>query len=124
MHDVLNEAGVFVYAVLAAGILSIAYAWQYARSRDPEKLWRWCCLTALAFAFGLLGSVAGVQASVQYISIHSDSERWLFLIGLRESLHNTSIALVFIIIDLLVLLCVPRHAATVRLTAAQQQPTA
>ena len=121
MHHVLNEAGVIVYAVLVAGILSVAYAWQYARSRDPDKLLRWCSLAALAFAFGLLGSVAGVQASVQYISTIPD--RWLFLIGLRESLHNTSIALTFIIIDLLVLLCVPRQADTARLTTTQPQST-
>jgi hypothetical protein len=106
--DLIREAGFPVYPLLIAGILSIRWAVLYARSREPEHRFKWLGLTALTLCFGLFGSALGLQASVQYIS--STPEKWLFLIGLRESLHNTTLALGFVILDLLILLLVPRRA--------------
>ena len=107
--EMIREAGVFVYGVLVFGALSVGWAVTYARTRDAEQRFRWLVLTSLAVAFGVLGSALGLQASVQYITTTPD--KWLFLVGLRESLHNLSLALGFVILDLLLLLAVPRESA-------------
>lgn len=108
--DIFREAGFAVYPILVFGVLSLRWAGQYARGRDGEARFRWLVVLGLTLAFGVLGSATGLQASVQYITTTPD--KWLFLVGLRESLHNLSLAVIFAIADLLLLLLVPRAGAT------------
>jgi hypothetical protein len=106
--EFLREAGFCVYPLLACGVLSARWAALYARGREPEQRLRWLALMGLTLAFGALGTVTGLQASVVYITTTPD--KWLFLVGLRESLNNGALALGFVILDLVLLLAVPRRA--------------
>lgn len=108
--EIIREAGFYIYGVIVFGVLSARYAISYARTRDAEQRFRWLCLVALTLAVGVLGSVAGLQAAAKYISTTPD--KWLVLVGLREALHNTGMALCFTILDLLLLLFVPRRNNT------------
>jgi len=109
MLEMIREAGVFVYGVLLFGTLSLRWAVLFARTRDSADRAKFFTLVALAVAFGLIGSLVGMQVSVKYITTVPD--KWLFLVGLRESLHNLTLALGFVIADLLSLLLVPARAA-------------
>lgn len=110
------EAGVFAYGILVFGTLSLRWAVKYARQRTVAPRFRLLILMSLTAAFGLLGCAAGVQASVQ--SIATAADRWLFLVGLRESLHNLILAGGFIICDLLLLLTVRRETTAAVIPSA------
>jgi hypothetical protein len=99
-------------AIVSFPAAPIGWAAQYARTRDPDKLWRLIVLGLLTVVLGLLGTATGLQASVRYI--HDIPAKWMFLIGLREALNNFVLALCFVSIDLLVLAFTPRRAAATR----------
>jgi len=105
----IREAGFAAYPLLVCGLLSLRWAAAYARSGDSQQRTRWLGLLGLTVAFGLLGTVTGLQASASYVAMTPD--KWLFLVGLRESLNNSALALAFVIIDLVLLLAIPRRAA-------------
>ena len=104
--DILREAGFYIYGVIIFGVLSARWAFIFARTRDQEQLYRWLCLLGLTLAVGVLGSVAGLQAAARHVT--DIPEKWLVIVGLREALHNFGMALCFTIVDLLLLLVVPR----------------
>jgi hypothetical protein len=58
-------------------------------------------LTVLA---GILGTATGVQRSAQALFELPPDERWIFFIGLYESLHNLTMALVLVVLSTLGLL--------------------
>jgi membrane-bound metal-dependent hydrolase YbcI (DUF457 family) len=108
--DIIREAGFYIYGVIVFGMLSARYAISFARTRDAEARFRWLCLVGLTLAVGVLGSVAGLQAAAKYSAAAPD--KWLVIVGLREALHNLGMALCFTILDLLLLLFVPRRSST------------
>ncbi len=87
-----------IWPVLAFGLialtLSILYALKPRRSRYALVVG----FSAATVFAGFLGALTGVQNSVRYISKVEDGERWLFLVGLRESLNNTVCAFVIVTI--------------------------
>ncbi|HKU39999.1 MAG TPA: hypothetical protein VJR89_17685 [Polyangiales bacterium] len=103
--EFIREAGVSVYPVLVAGVVSLAWAARYARARAPDDLSKLMLLAALTLVLGALGTATGLQASVRTIA--SVPEKWMFLIGLREALNNLVLALAFVSLDLIVLAFVP-----------------
>lgn len=105
--EIIREAGFYIYGVIVFGMLSVRYAISFARTRDAETRFRFLCLVALTLAVGVLGSVAGLQAAAKYAA--TNPEKWLVIVGLREALHNIGMALCFAILDLLLLLFVPRR---------------
>lgn len=105
--DFIRDAGVVVYPVLVTGLVSIGFAARYARGRDPEDLAKLIVLALLCLSFGALGTATGLQASVH--SIAATTDKWVYLIGLREALNNLVLALCFAIVDLLVLAVAPRR---------------
>lgn len=50
-------------------------------------------LLALTMMAGLFGTALGVQVSAEHIGEVDADERWIFLLGLRESLNNIVAAL-------------------------------
>jgi hypothetical protein len=107
--DFIRDAGVGVYPVLVSGVLSVAWAVQYARTREPDALSKLVMLGLLTLVFGALGTLTGLQVSVRYIA--AIPEKWLFLVGLREALNNVVLALGCVALDLLVLAFTPRKPA-------------
>ena len=98
----MHEAGWGIWPVLAFGgvalVLSLIYAVKPRRSRYALVV-GFSVATVLS---GFLGALTGVQNSVRYISRVEDGERWLFLVGLRESLNNLLLA--FVVVTLACLL--------------------
>ena len=92
----MYEAGWGIYPVLLFGAVALALALAHAvrprRSRYPLVV-GFSAATVLA---GFLGTLTGVQNSVLYVSKVVESERWLFLVGLRESLNNMVAAFVIV----------------------------
>lgn len=96
MKMFMMEAGWGIYPVLlfggAALILALTYAARPRRSRYALVV-GFSTATVLA---GFLGALTGVQNTVLYVSKVVESERWLFLVGLRESLNNMVAAFVIV----------------------------
>jgi di/tricarboxylate transporter len=103
--DFIREAGLAVYLVLVAGVLSTVWAVQYARERNPQTLTRLIVLSLLTLMCGAFATATGLQASVYGLS--RTPEKWLFLIGLREALNNFVLALGFVIVNLLLMVVLP-----------------
>jgi len=102
MIEFIREAGFGVFPTLAFGLAALFVG--VRQLRDPERarvpIAGW--LIALTVAAGALGTVTGLQASVSFIEQTSD--KWLFLIGLRESLNNLVVAFILSILTMLCLL--------------------
>lgn len=105
MLEFIREAGWGIFPVLIFGALSLGAAVQYVRTRSAEWLALLCALSVLTLLAGALGTATGLQASARYIGDVSLDEKWIFLIGLRESLNNATAALVIVTVDAL-LVCV------------------
>ena len=101
MLTFIREAGFPIWFVLAFGAASLFCAAEYVRSARLPTLYAVCGLALCTLLAGTLGAAVGLQASVQ--TIHAIDAKWLFLVGLRESLNNLVIALCVVLVDALVI---------------------
>lgn len=94
MLDIIHEAGWPVFLVLLSGFgaLALALRQAIAPSRGGKHLVRGLLVTTVLL--GVLGTAIGVQVSANAIREVPSDQRWIFLLGLKESLHNLTIALV------------------------------
>ena len=104
MGDIIHEAGWPIYPILFFGFTSLLFAWRYARQPRREVL-------AIVVGFGLaciimgcLGTVLGVMHTISGVEKMPPEDRWIFLIGLRESLNCIGAALFLALFDV-VLIC-------------------
>jgi hypothetical protein len=96
MELYIREAGwgiwpVFLFSLLSLGV-SIYYLLKPKRGILPLVIG----LSITTLIAGCLGALTGVQHSVQYIEKAAEGERWMFLVGLRESLNNLVVALIVV----------------------------
>jgi hypothetical protein len=94
MSEILHEAGWGIYPVLLFGVTSLVLAISYAvkpRRRLLPLIIGFGVATIIA---GWLGTLTGLQLSVAHLGEVTPDRRWIFLIGLRESLHNLVMAFV------------------------------
>jgi hypothetical protein len=105
MLEFIREAGWGIFPVLIFGAVSLAAAVQYVRTHDRYWLALLCALAVLTLLAGALGTATGLQASARYIGDVALDEKWIFLVGLRESLNNATAALVIVTVDAL-LVCI------------------
>ncbi len=113
MFEFIREAGWGIYPVLGFGIAAVIVAGRQLGEQDPRRVVTVLWLMALTGVAGVLGTASGVQVSARYIG--DIPEKWIFLTGLAESLHNLTCACVLVAITMLVML-----AAHVR---ARPEPT-
>ncbi len=99
MYEFIREAGWGIYPVLIFGAFSLLVAVQYVRTRRNDVLALLCALSVLTLLAGALGTVTGLTTSARYIADVAVNEKWIFLVGLRESLNNATAALVIVAID-------------------------
>ena len=99
MLDFIREAGWGIFPVMFFGALSLGVSVQYVRTRRGDLLALLCGLSVLTLLAGALGTVTGLQASANYIGNVELDEKWVFLIGLRESLNNAVASLVIVGVD-------------------------
>ncbi len=104
MLNIIHQAGWGAYPVILFGVSAIVMAARNLMSptKKHQTTTKW--LMGLTVLAGVLGTATGVQASAQYITDVVAEKRWIFLIGLYESLHNLTMALVLVTIAMLGLL--------------------
>jgi hypothetical protein len=94
MIQFIQEAGWGFWPVAVFGAVSLFLALRYAIAPRRELLPLIIGFGVATVIAGLLGTVTGVQHSANYIMEVEADRRWIFLLGLRESLNNMVAALV------------------------------
>src|SRR5262249_41497155 len=93
MSDLIREAGWPVFPILLLGGGALLVALRHAaipqRSLVPLALG----LIAATVVMGFFGTALGMQASAEAIGRVEPERRWIFLIGLKESLGCLDVAL-------------------------------
>ena len=97
MRDFIVEAGWGIWTLIGFGLASLGFAAKFVRTRERNAFYALLGTAALTLLAGALGTFVGLQAAAQYIT-HT-SEKWLFLVGLREALNNMILALVLVAVD-------------------------
>jgi hypothetical protein len=103
MLQMIREAGWPIYIVLVLGAASLGAAFRYARDGKAELSGVVLGLGAATLLAGAFGTILGVMKSIEYIGQVAPEQRWIVLIGLKESLGNLGMALLFTIADALLL---------------------
>ena len=95
MWRFVQESGPVLFPVLLFGAIALLGAMRYFRNPMRELLSLAVGATAATCVMGILGTVQGLQKAARYIAEVPAEDRWIFLIGLRESLNTTAVALFF-----------------------------
>lgn len=109
--NIIREAGWGIWPVLGFGLWALVVAvWNYFAPREGNVK-TVGFLVALTLVAGMLGTALGVQVSAEHIGEVAPDERWIFLLGLKESLQNMVVASVLSVLCLLALLLTHLRAA-------------
>ena len=103
MLNAIREGGWPMYVVLVVGVASLTAAWRYSRDGRKDLLGVVIGLMAAALLAGVFGTAAGVMVSIDHIGEVAPDQRWIVLIGFKESLNNLAMATVFGFADALLL---------------------
>jgi hypothetical protein len=113
--DLIREAGWGIWPVLGFGGWAVITALMEATAPREGRMRTLAYLLALTTLSGIFGTVLGIQVSAEHIGEVRPDERWIFLLGLKESLQNMVAALSLDGICLLLLL--GRHLRSQRSVA-------
>lgn len=97
MLDFIKEAGWGIYPILAFGLTMLGIALWHALAPAARRITLVLGFGAATLLSGVLGTVVGLQHSVLHIRNLPADDRWVFLIGLRESLNCMVAALMLTI---------------------------
>jgi hypothetical protein len=103
MLEIFREAGWGIYPVMIFGLAAIACAAMYARRLEARWHGVGLGMAAMTVFAGILGSVKGMQRSAEFIGGVAADERWVFLLGVRESLQNMVAAMILVSVAVLLL---------------------
>jgi hypothetical protein len=101
MLNAIREGGWPMFIVLAVGVTSLTAAFRYSRDGRKDLLGLVLGLGAATLFAGLFGTVVGVMVSVEHVGELPPDQRWIVLLGLKESLNNLALATVFAFADAL-----------------------
>ncbi|HUU00385.1 MAG TPA: hypothetical protein VM425_02990 [Myxococcota bacterium] len=101
MSEFIVEAGWGIWPVFIFGGASLFFSIYHLVSPRRDLVPLILGFGAATIIAGLLGTVTGLQHSVAYLDRVEDSQKWIFLVGLRESLNNMVAALVIACLDAL-----------------------
>lgn len=99
MPTFIHEAGWGIWPVFLFGLISLVLSVMHAVSPRRELVPLIVGFGVATVLAGLLGTLTGLQRSAQYI--HEIEQKWIFLVGLRESLNCLVAALVIATLDAL-----------------------
>ena len=94
MGEILHEAGWGAWPVMLFGLTSLLLAIWYAVKPQRRFLPLIIGFGVATILAGFLGTMTGLQHAVSKIGEMAPDRRWIFLIGLREALHNMVMAFV------------------------------
>jgi hypothetical protein len=100
----IKEAGWGIYPVLLFGLAALAVSIRQVVAPTQARLITAKWLMSLTAIAGVLGAVTGIETSAKYIGEVAADQRWIFLIGLDESLNNVTASLVIVVLCMLALL--------------------
>ena len=101
MSDFIREAGWGIYPVMLFGAVSLIVSLRYAIAPARELLPLVIGFGVATIIAGALGTTTGLQATASFVARTQADERWLFVVGLRESLNNMDAALLVAAVDAL-----------------------
>jgi hypothetical protein len=103
MLNAIREGGWPMFIVLAVGAASLSAAIRYSRDGRRDLLGVAVGLALATLLAGLCGTAMGVMASFGHIREvpAPEGDRWIVLIGVKESLHNLVLGSVVAFIDAL-----------------------
>ena len=102
--EFIREAGWGIYPVFAFGFAAIIVAVRQIITPLAARITTAKWLMSLTAVAGVLGTATGLQTTARYISTVSGEEKWIWLVGMRESLNNLVAAGVIIVLAMLALL--------------------
>jgi hypothetical protein len=110
MVDIFREGGWPMYPILSLGGTALVLALWSLRSSHRGLGVMVVGLMASSLLFGLFGTCLGIGESVKHIREVPPESRWIFLIGLSESLRCVSLALALAVPTALALTASVYHA--------------
>ena len=100
MRDFILEAGWGIWPVIVFGAISLALSVRYTFRPQRDLLLLVIGFSIATLLLGALGFATGVQASATFAE-HTANARWMFVVGLRESLNNVVASLVVVATNVL-----------------------
>jgi hypothetical protein len=94
-----HEGGWGMYPTLFFGLLALAVAALYAVRPERRFVPLVVSTSLLTLVSGVLGFVRGVSAS--FVHVTDAADRAVAMVGVGESAHNVTLALVFVVLVLL-----------------------
>lgn len=101
MVEFLREAGFAIVLVLAFGAVAVGLSLWHAVHPGRRLVPLIVGAGSATLLSGLLGVATGSQATFRAVLALGDAERWLVLVGLRESLNNLVAALALLVLTTL-----------------------
>ena len=96
MGEMFHDGGFGMYPTTVFGLLLLAATVRYAVSPSARLVPLQVSLGILTMASGGLGFVTGLIKSVSAIGGVGADQRWIWLLGMGESLNNVALALVLV----------------------------
>ena len=109
MLHYFEQGGWGMYPVFAFGIATLIVAGRQLLRHDPRRNLTAMWLMALTVMAGVLGTATGMQTSSS--ALHTTNEKWIWFLGLQESLNNLVSAGVMVNLAILMMLAAHLRAA-------------
>lgn len=98
MHSIFRLGGAPMWAILVCGLFAIAASIRYAVRPERRMLPLVVSLGVLTLLTGAFGFVTGFVITLLHVGELPDAQRWIWMIGLGESLVDAAFALSLVVV--------------------------
>ncbi|MFO0620608.1 MAG: hypothetical protein U0745_04360 [Polyangia bacterium] len=95
--DFVREAGWPIFPTLAFGVAALVGSIKLIEKPTEQLAQLVRNLSVLTLLMGLFGTIVGLQTTVRAVESVEPAMRWIFVIGLRETLNNLDAALLVLL---------------------------